>query len=876
MADNSLIILKNSSYAKGRKYIVDAEQLMTNFKILLESSGSVAITDIIESTGQVYNPLDTTQLLDAITQLILAANYFKDIGTMNNVVLDSYTPGYGVPTQYIHNMSVKFRPASANTGDTTLAFSGLSGVPILSDTYEQIAPGTLVPSNDYVAVYDENRGAFILTSTIEDSGSLALQEIRLLVESSGIPYSAALAQQLMQAVSLYAVQHSYQCVSNATNINLNNYVLQPYASFSQIPYYTEGMVLRFRPTFNNTLTNPTVQVYGMTKCPLVASDGDTLPVGSITTNFDVLVRYSNGSFYLVSNGLSSLKLQEGPVITKVSNDTSLSNSNVSSVPTEFAVKSYVDAKINSTKKYAVASGKSDSNGRANFFEKTDDSVLTILAGENGQPSYSTLVSLSNAVASPNRDPEEDPEEEGEYIYYTLANCFDGNNETFYETKDTGSTVSGIPDPMHEGQYLTWPNFVGATGLEENVQKVRLLGNDSTTLPRSVFFRYSIDGLPVYIDDGTGTQILNPNKEWLDVGTETYEEATPDGQIVVKIKRDVYPVEFNSGEFSNINVSITPYIDPVHQELGISYPYDVACYANEYTNTERGWQLVNFEFCKASEEIEPLVLTYANGTTEVVTNKAQLSTSDISGTSATVIKMYGGAFDIIDTANYIESYVEPIPVDNLHWVKLNSGNITTYTYDEVEDEDTQETEILRREEQYVKVGTVDLDGNGNIIGLHPAAFNAEYVESNISLTSPVVINHNIGSLNNAKMYIVCDGADGGYIKGDSIELTTQAISITPDLFSVNTSVGTTDITIDPVNIGGVDYSITYSPNPHSHTATSTVTTSSSASPAYRVVSSGYNVAILRYNNIVLPNKNNGNLFTINPLIWKLNVVCSRSF
>ncbi len=412
MADNSLIILKNSSYAKGRKYIIDAEQLMTNFKILLESSGSVAITDIIESTGQVYNPLDTTQLLDAITQLILAANYFKDIGTMNNVVLDAYTPGYGVPTQYIHNMSVKFRPASANTGDTTISFSGLSGVPILSDTYEQIAPGTLVPSNDYVAVYNENKGAFILTSTIEDSGSLALQEIRLLVESSGIPYSAALAQQLMQAVSLYAVQHSYQCVSNATNINLNNYVLQPYASFSQIPYYTEGMILRFRPTFNNTLTNPTVQVYGMTKCPLVASDGDTLPVGSITTNFDALVRYSNGSFYLVSNGLSSLKLQEGPVITRVSNDASLSKSNASSVPTEFAVKSYVDAKINSTKKYAVSAGKSDNNGRANFFEKTDNSVLTILAGENGKPSYSTLVSLSNAVASPNRDPEEDPEEEG--------------------------------------------------------------------------------------------------------------------------------------------------------------------------------------------------------------------------------------------------------------------------------------------------------------------------------------------------------------------------------------------------------------------------------------------------------------------------------
>ena len=170
----------------------------------------------------------------------------------------------------------------------------------------------------------------------------------------------------------------------------------------------------------------------------------------------------------------------------------------------------------------------------------------------------------------------------------------------------------------------------------------------------------------------------------------------------------------------------------------------------------------------------------------------------------------------------------------------------------------------------------MDGNGNITGIHPAAFNAEYVESNISLSSPLSINHNIGSLNNAKMYIVCNGADGGYIKGDSIELTTQAMSITPDLFSINTTITGTDITISPLNIGGVDYNISYSPNPHAHTATSTISTSSSVSPAYRVVSSGYNMAVLRYNKIILPNKNTGELFEINPVIWKLNIVCSRSF
>ena len=86
MSDN-LIILKNSSYAKGRKYIVDAEQINQNNRAILESVGSTSIKSVIESTGQIYNPLQSDQLLNSIVQLIVAANYFKDTGTVNNIIL---------------------------------------------------------------------------------------------------------------------------------------------------------------------------------------------------------------------------------------------------------------------------------------------------------------------------------------------------------------------------------------------------------------------------------------------------------------------------------------------------------------------------------------------------------------------------------------------------------------------------------------------------------------------------------------------------------------------------------------------------------------------------------------------------------------------
>lgn len=848
---NELIQLKNSSYAKGRKYIVDAEQLMHNFKVALDSVGTTALKDIIEATGQIYNPLVSSQLINAITQLILASNYFKDIGSANTVVLDAYTPGYGIPTQYVSNMVVKFRPAFQNTGATTISFKGLQPVKVLTDMFAELSAGSLIPTRDYSVVYNEDKGAFILSSSVEDSGSLALNEIRNLIESAGLTFSTALDQQLMQAVSLYSLQHTYSCVSNQSNIAINNYVLQPQSTFVQIPKYVDGMVIRFRPTFNNTLTNPTIQVYGMSRYPLVYSDGDIIPEGSISTNSDVVVKFSGNTFYLVSNGLTSLKLQSGPVVKGISNDVSLVNSSQNSLVTEFAVKSYVDAKSTSKRNYAVSSGNTDSSGLPNFLEKTSDTVITIKAGVFGQPSYNSIVSASNAVASPSRpDDEEDPED---IITFGIGNCFDGNNTTYYETKDVGSIVAGKKNAMVEGEYEIWPNYVGATELNDPISLVKLLGRDTSTLPRSVFFQYSIDGV-----------------NWQDVGTQTYQEADPSGQIITKVKRDIFSVDYSTGEFTNIPVSITPYVNNVNPDLGVSYPYSVRCYANEFTNQNNGWQLVSYEFCVASEEIKPLVLTYSDGTSEIINDKLTVSISGLPDGEATILKTYGGNFEVVSNDLYVESSTEPTPQEGLYWVDILLGSINTYKYID------QDGSLIKENRNFVKVGTVSIK-NGVIDKLYPCAFNGELHVSNITLSNPTIIEHNLGSLNTVKMYIVCSNPDGGYVYGDTVELTTQAISSSfLSGISATTTVSNTELRFDPLNLGGVDYNITHSPNPHTHTATTNISVGAIGTMTYRVVSSGLLSAFIRYNSIVLPNKNTGALFTINTNNWKLSAVCSRSF
>jgi len=852
---DKLIILKNSSYAKGRKYIVDAEQINQNNRSILESVGSTSIKSIIESTGQIYNPLQSDQLLNSIVQLIVAANYFKDTGTVNNIVLEPYTPGYGTPTAYVQNMTIKFRPSTQNTGSTIISFKGMSSVPLLMDTYVPLPSGSLSANSDFTAIYDETRNAFVLSSTIEDSGSLALQEIRRVIESAGLSYSESIDRQLMQAIALYSLQGTYKNTSTGSNIISNNYVLEPYNSFQQITGYTDGMVIRFRPVFSNTLINPTIQVGNLQKVPFLSSNGDNIALGAISVNFDVVIRYLNGAFYLVSNGMSSLRLQTGDYVTGISNDPSLSNSSSNSLVTENAVKVYVDSRVQDSNQYVVVSGKTNADDRADFINKTTDASITVLAGESGKPSYTNLSTLANSEASEAKDPTVDPEDPEETITYNLSNCFDGDNTTYYETKLQGSIVAGIKNAEKDYEYTTMPCFIGSGPLTKIISRVKLLGVDSFSSPSEVFFQYSFDGV-----------------NWKNVGTYPdclYNEVNDSGVVVTKCKPTVYQNPVTSGSYTDIDITFKPYNDETDITKGVSSdPYYIRCYASTFAGTG-GWKIISFEFCESSDEIKPLVLSYANSLVEVTTSKVSCAVPVGTDGTYIIIKNYGGGVEALESRLYVESSQTPTNIeDNLHWVKPLNGKVQTFV-GESDDNDV----VSLRETNFIKIGYVEVTG-GKISKVVSSAFGTKYTKDNIALSNPVIVEHNIGSLSKAESYIVCTSADLGYSIGDSIRLSNQFIMVDSSSLVASTNISSTNLSVDSHTINDVEYTHNVTPNPHTHTATTTI--SGKLKPSYITVSCGLNEARIMYSNIVLPNKNTGELQPITESRWKVNITCERNF
>ena len=209
--------LKNSSYIN--KHIVDAEDLMYNFKLIQETSGSVAFQNLIEATGQTFNLLDTEQLVKAIVQLVVASNFFKDTGSVNTIVLAPYTDSYGAPIEYIRNMSLNFIPAFTNTGNTTIAIPNNSAKRLLNEFGAELSAGAIEAGTVYNAVY--NGTDFILKPTKSDT-TAALSYIINAITSAGLSYSSASLQQLAQAIALYAVQHTYENYVLGNDKELNN------------------------------------------------------------------------------------------------------------------------------------------------------------------------------------------------------------------------------------------------------------------------------------------------------------------------------------------------------------------------------------------------------------------------------------------------------------------------------------------------------------------------------------------------------------------------------------------------------------------------------------------------------------------------------
>ena len=130
----------------------------------------------------------------------------------------------------------------------------------------------------------------------------------------------------------------------------------------------------------------------------------------------------------------------------------------------------------------------------------------------------------------------------------------------------------------------------------------------------------------------------------------------------------------------------------------SEPYYFRCYASSFTGVE-GWKIISFEFCESSDEIKPLVLSYANKLVEVITTKLSCAIPVITDGSYVIIKTYGGGVYALESNLYVESSQTPTNIEaNIHWVKPLNGKIQTFI-GESEDDGS----VSPREANFIKVG-----------------------------------------------------------------------------------------------------------------------------------------------------------------------------
>ena len=333
-------IFKNSNYTS--KYIVDADKLNENFEYLLNQIGGSPVKNLIISSGQQYSEYDANQIVTAIVQLVLGGQYFVDEGTVNEIVLVPSIPTYSVPAVLVDKMEFLFKPSFANTGATTIGFKGfdsVSGVkPLLDKAGNELTNGVLVANTVYTTYYDASRngGAFILGSLRNSSSSGSTDtsaELEYLVNSLGISFSESVNTQLSQAIAEYSLLGSYLDVSEGSDSTAGVYRIRPYSTSVALPFELyNGLTIRFKPK-NSSGNSIIIDGLTTTSTPILNMDGSALSTNEIVQNIDVVVRFYDNKFYLVSNKQSTLSLASGATVNKI--ETSLTN-NAKAIPTSAA------------------------------------------------------------------------------------------------------------------------------------------------------------------------------------------------------------------------------------------------------------------------------------------------------------------------------------------------------------------------------------------------------------------------------------------------------------------------------------------------------------------------------------------------------------
>lgn len=388
-------ILVNSNFTQ--KHIVDADKIMDNFQYVLDQIGETPLQNLITATGQVYNKLNAEQLVTAIVQLVLAGQYFVDeSSSANNIILSPVVSSYSVPATYVNNMEFLFSPTYTNTGGVTILFKGLDSTAytkkLLDRAGNELVASTIVSGTTYAAHYDAARDSFILGSLRNGAGSGADTDIFLfienVVESLGITFSESSTSQLVKSIAEYCLLNSYKDISTYADMNNQVYRIKPYNEEGTAvvtlatPFeYYNGMTIRFSPVFSNTTSIPSIMIDTLDAIPVKNSDGSVLSEGDIRQGIDTIVRYVNGSFYLISNKLNKLSLYNGLTVDTIEETVTDNNS---SLPTSAAVYNALENTKNMVtnlgrgKSFCVIEGPTEHNDQT--YITLDDTTVYLLEG----------------------------------------------------------------------------------------------------------------------------------------------------------------------------------------------------------------------------------------------------------------------------------------------------------------------------------------------------------------------------------------------------------------------------------------------------------------------------------------------------------------
>lgn len=503
MSNTDLIILKNSNPLN--KYPVDAEQLNHNFQVLLDKTGAAAIERIIESTGQTYESILTTQLAAAVAQYALSSQMFSERGSGNDYVLYAKDGLIG-PVKYTEGMFVSFKTTHANTSGVSLRINTLPAYPILKNGSELTA-GAIV-TNEILTFrfrgtywepvsYDGSSSGQVTPSGgggDSSTAEYAYGSIVAALATAGISLDTKDLNQLGQAIANYSKELLYLS-SYAGNV----YNLLPFGSFSGITEYMEGQVFAFVADAENDSDVTLLSINGNTALQMVDHNGVNIAQGTILAGDFVYGVYSNSQFYVYSLHKSSLSLTTGPSVNEISTDALLANVSDTSLATTAAIKGYVDSKIQGANPDVILTGYKDENGNAAALHSVDGNVIQLI---------SSYADSNTAIKEVQSTDQSDIIASGNTIY--KHNIINKIEETYWPSEKEGFAVDGIKREVAGPSgnkyiqtvisasgvptYIGDPCYIGISNMSELPNVIRIKHTSANTTPQTIKFqiRFSTD------------------------------------------------------------------------------------------------------------------------------------------------------------------------------------------------------------------------------------------------------------------------------------------------------------------------------------------------------------------------------------------------